>query len=1224
MRLSALARLTTSTILSSTAVAAIGIESVTLPDVDLSVLGQIGLVGDFRGISVYQYAGQQNSSMASTDSLLIDLPSNIVFDFDESDGTINSMCVMGESIYVAGNFTRIGRSEMQSVARINSGTGDVHDLDKGVLGNVNVAYCDVGNSIVYFGGSFTNNVAIWNVSSESWETVPFGGLNGGPVNAIVERNGNIIFGGKFSGIGNTSSTTSMPADEESHMQIVNLKSAHISAQGSTSNSSYSSPRSVVCSNNVSAANSTWLLEDGRAGVWTASFAHDFQPTRLRIRNADANGRGTKTFRFVAYPINGIMNLTYTDPHTGDTTHCDAFCPLQNITEAEYQEFEFVNVIGMDSFSLYLLDYYGEGAGLSEIQVYQEQIISYAVDAFNEPASCGVNNSEISTSKTNGDWKVTTVSGTSYLSAANISGTSLNSTRIAFYPDISIAGNYTVLMYTPGCMADSSCSSRGLVNVRVSPSNGTTTMTHLYQTNDFDKYDIIYEGYVEANDDLFRPVVTLAPVDSQIGDITVAAQKVQFVLTSTSGGLNGLFEYDPANFTTSSGSRDVVIYETAVNLAGMALDDEAEITGLIVADSNLYVAGNFTGQNSIHNFCILSKESDISSAQGGLNGAIAAMVLSDDGTSIIIGGDFSAIANESSFVSGLSYAARYVIQNATWAGLDNGLNGAVDDIVRVSLNLSGDIYSTLIFTGDFSEVLADGNEEAISSAGFALWIESEDAWADRTTLELPFISGSLSASIMIENGTYILAGSLSSQSLVASSGAFLSSGLDMSSMPFDFTDSDPTFARRSLILPVDNNSTGLIYSGTFCRNGSTEYAAVGGKFTVDTQSASYQNFVIFNETDVTGGFLSSILSESSAVLAVYNYDNASLIVGGDFSGSIGDIKVNGIIVWDLKTQNFASTQPPALGGDGVQVNCIVSRPDTNNIIVAGSFSTAGNITCNNLCVYDLDTGSWTSVTGGISGDISSVRFINSDKVIVTGNMTTGDSTACYMAQYDFSSSSWSTLGPQSSELPGPVNVFLSTSDSVSDALVTGIYSGNHSNYLMAYSSGSWVSFGKDLLEGTTIYDLEMLNLANAAHRNSSIIPDDSILLVLGDLKFQEYGNVSAAFFDGDSWTPFLYSVKENNSPGVIYSLFTEIVESVPSIYAATSETHLKAGYVVLISLAISLAIMFMIIGTALTVAYWRRRSEGYEPFPSQLSDEHMARTLLPSALFGDMSSAPAKY
>ncbi|KAK9388269.1 cortical protein marker for cell polarity-domain-containing protein [Lipomyces mesembrius] len=1220
MRLSALARLTISTVVSSTAVAAIVIDSVTLPDVDLSGLGQIGLVGDFRGISLYQYAGQQNSSIASTDSLLIDLPSNIVFDFDESDGTINSMCVMGESIYVAGNFTRIGNSEMQSVARINSSTGDVHDLDKGVLGNVNVAFCDVDNSVVYFGGSFTNNVAIWNVSSESWETVPFGGLKGGPVNSIVERNGNIIFGGKFSGIGNTFSTT---YDEGPHMQLVNLKSANISAQGSTSNGHYSSPRSVVCSNNVSAANSTWLLEDGHAGVWTASFAYDFQPTKLRIRNADANGRGTKTFRFVAYPINGIMNLTYTDPDTGDTIHCDAFCPLQNITEAEYQEFEFVNVIGMDSFSLYLLDYYGEGAGLSEIQVYQEQIISYAIDAFNEPASCGVNNSEISTSKTNGDWKVTTASGTSYLSAANVSGTSLNSTRVAFYPDISIAGNYTVLMYTPGCMADSSCSSRGVVSVRVSPSNGTTMVTHLYQTNDFDKYDIIYEGYVEANDELFRPVVTLGPVDSQIGDITVAAQKVQFVLTSTSGGLNGLFEYDPANFTTSSGSSDFGIYETAVNLAGMALDDNAEITGLVVADSNLYVAGKFTGQGSIHNFFILSIESDISSAQGGLNGTVAAMVVSEDGKSIIIGGNFSASANESSFVTGLSYVARYIIQNATWTGLDNGLNGAVDDIVRVSLNLSGDIYSTLIFTGDFSEILADGDEEAISSAGFALWIESEDAWADRTALELPFISGSLSASIMIENGTYILAGSLSSQSLVASSGAFLSSGRDMSAMPFDFTDSDGTFTRRSLLLPVGNNSTGLIYSGTFCRNGRTEYAAVGGKFTVDTQSASYQNFVVFNETDVTGGFLSSTFSESTAVLALYNHDNASLIVGGDFSGSIGDIKVNGIIVWDLKTQDFASTQPPALGGDGVQVNSIASRPDTSKIIVAGSFSTAGNITCNSLCIYDLDTGSWTSVTGGISGNISSVRFIDSDKAIVTGNMTTGDSTACYMAQYDFSSSSWSTLGPQSSELPGPVTVFLSTSDSVSDALVTGIY-GNGSAYLMAYSSGSWVSFGKDLLEGTTIYDLEMLNLVNAAHRNSSTIPDDNILLVLGDLKFHEYGNVSAAFFDGDSWTPFLYSVKENNSPGVIYSLFTDIVESVPSAYAATIETHLKAGYVVLISLAISLAIMFMIIGTALTVAYWRRRSEGYEPFPSQLSDEHMTRTLLPTALFGEISSAPAKY
>ncbi|KAK9365717.1 cortical protein marker for cell polarity-domain-containing protein [Lipomyces kononenkoae] len=1221
MRLSRLALLTTSVIVSWTTVTAlgIGIESVTLPDVDISALGQIGIVGDFRGVSLYQFSGQQNSSVTSTDSLLVDLPSNVVFEFDESDGTINSMCTMGDSIYIGGNFTRIGDSQINSVARINSSTGDVYDLYNGLLGAVNVAYCDLNNSIVYFGGSFTNNVAIWNASSDSWEVVPFGGLYGGPVNAIVERNGNIIFGGKFLGIGNSSSTASVLAGEESQMQLVNMKTANISAQGSTSNRPYDNPKSVVCSNNISAADSTWLLEDGLPGVWTASFAYDIQPTRLRIRNADAGGHGTKTFRIVAHPINGIMNLTYADPDTGDTTHCDAFCPLQNITVAEFQEFEFVNVIGMNSFSLYLLDYYGSGAGLSEVQVYQEQIISYAIDAFNEPASCGVSNSQISSSNFRGDWKITTASGTSYLSAADISGTQLSSTVVTFYPDIVTAGNYTVLMYTPGCMADFSCASRGQVNVTVSPrSNGATTGTVLYQTNDFDKYDVIYEGYVDAINDMFRPMVTLGPADSQTGNITVAAQQVQFVLTSTSGGLNGIFEYDSANFTTSSDSTDIAIQDTAVNLAGMALNSDAEITGLLVADSNLYVAGNFTGNALIHNFFILSNESEISSAQGGLNGPIEAMVLSEDGMSIFVGGNFSASANESLLISGLSNVAQYSIQNAAWKGLDNGLNGAVDNIVRVFLNLSGDTYSTLMFAGSFSEILADGVESVIESPGYALWIESDSAWADRTILPMPFIIGSLSASVMADNGTYILAGNLSSQSLVTSSGVFVSPGLDMTPLPFDFVQSAGPLANLSLLLPIGDNSTSVINSGTFFRNGSAQYAAVGGEFTVDTHSASYQNFVVFNETDVTGGFLASAISESASVLAVYNYDNASLVVGGDFSASISETQVNGIVIWDIKTQTFASMQPPALGGDAVQVNSIISRPDTTNIVVAGSFSTAGNITCNSLCVYDLAGGSWTSVTGGISGNIYSIKFIDSDNLIVTGNMTTGDSITCYMAQYDFSSSSWSLLGSQSAELPGPVSVFLSASDTVSDALVTGIYAGNRSTYLMAYSSGTWISLDNDLLDGTTIYDLEFLELTSPAHRNSTIIPDDSILLVLGDLKFKEYGNVSAAFFDGDSWTPFMYSVKGDNSPGVIHSLFSEVSQSVPSIYATINKGSLKAGYVVLISLAISLAIMFVIIGTALLVAYWRRRSEGYE------SLQVAQQSLLPAQLFESMSSVPAKY
>ena len=62
----------------------------------------------------------------------------------------------------------------------------------------------------------------------------------------------------------------------------------------------------------------------------------YRPTKLRLRNTHFQGRGTKTFRFVAQPIDGIMNFTYTDPATGQAAHCDATCPLSHDPSVEFQ------------------------------------------------------------------------------------------------------------------------------------------------------------------------------------------------------------------------------------------------------------------------------------------------------------------------------------------------------------------------------------------------------------------------------------------------------------------------------------------------------------------------------------------------------------------------------------------------------------------------------------------------------------------------------------------------------------------------------------------------------------------------------------------------------------------------------------------------------------------------------------------------------------------------
>jgi hypothetical protein len=97
----------------------------------------------------------------------------------------------------------------------------------------------------------------------------------------------------------------------------------------------------------------------------------FRPTKLRLYNTHFQGRGTKTFRYQELPDTGILNLTYTDPQTGQKVFCDSECPLSNNASETFRDFEFVNSVGMSGFMLQISDWYGQGAGLDGIELYED-------------------------------------------------------------------------------------------------------------------------------------------------------------------------------------------------------------------------------------------------------------------------------------------------------------------------------------------------------------------------------------------------------------------------------------------------------------------------------------------------------------------------------------------------------------------------------------------------------------------------------------------------------------------------------------------------------------------------------------------------------------------------------------------------------------------------------------------------------------------------------------
>ena len=347
------------------------------PNLDLSQLGRVALAGDFDSISLYTYREQNENSYNTNGSqaLLTQLPNGAFATLAAADASIATMCpfILQDGtfagIVVGGNFTSLGGIEAQGVAMFNPSTGGVTALP-GLSGQVYSLLCDQETNTVYVGGEFkgasSTNAIAW-VGMTGWSNLPFAGFNG-PVRSIAKApGGNAIFGGEFTGLGNTTAATPTSKDQ----QIINLSSANISAVASSTQNGFSDPKNIVCkTNGQDGSGNTWLLDDNTPGAWKADLNFGFQPTKLRLYNTRRDGRGTRIFRFTANPINGIMNLTYTDPVTKAKVYCDSRCPLSNDAAVPYQDFEFVNVIGMNAFRIDISEWYGKGGGLDGVELFE--------------------------------------------------------------------------------------------------------------------------------------------------------------------------------------------------------------------------------------------------------------------------------------------------------------------------------------------------------------------------------------------------------------------------------------------------------------------------------------------------------------------------------------------------------------------------------------------------------------------------------------------------------------------------------------------------------------------------------------------------------------------------------------------------------------------------------------------------------------------------------------
>ncbi|CDU25719.1 uncharacterized protein SPSC_05890 [Sporisorium scitamineum] len=427
-----------------------------------------------------------------------------------------------------------------------------------------------------------------------------------------------------------------------------------------------------------------------------------------------------------------------------------------------------------------------------------------------------------------------------------------------------------------------------------------------------------------------------------------------------------------------------------------------------------------------------------------------------------------------------------------------------------------------------------------------------------------------------------------------------------------------FKRAAVMIPASLMSSGqneILASAFWQRDDGSFVNILGGNFTT---TAGIRNLAFYDDSSNTASAFpappSSSGQQSLAVIRSLLVDGDMLYIGGD----------GGFEAYDLKKASWVTNAAPlsASSGQVLSVTAIDHRPDSTQLIVSGSFASAGSLPCQNVCLWDTNGMRWSPLSAGLSGQISALDFAGSkaNQLILAGSMTVNGAEAS-LATYNFDTQVWNslgTVGSGSNQIPGPATA-VSVDDLNANAIfVAGRTADGTAPYLVRWDGTQYTAVDNgQFLPATGISQLTFVPISKA-HPSNQILEDNRLLVVSGALTIQGYGNISSVFFDGQSYSPFLVATNLDGSSGIVraFSRSTEVLRF-PNLH------HLAVGLVILISIAIGLGIVFLLVLLGLIWAVARRRPEPRDvDVPLSASDESLGlgEKKRPSSLLATLNAA----
>ncbi|MBY0262212.1 MAG: hypothetical protein K2Q20_07690, partial [Phycisphaerales bacterium] len=392
------------------------------------------------------------------------------------------------------------------------------------------------------------------------------------------------------------------------------------------------------------------------------------------------------------------------------------------------------------------------------------------------------------------------------------------------------------------------------------------------------------------------------------------------------------------FTTAGGVAvsNIARYNPSTN-TWSALGSGTDSTVLALAvlpGGDVIVGGGFTAAGGVaaNKIARYSPTTGVWSALGsGTDEFVGALAVLPGGD-LIVGGGFTTAGGVSA-----TRIARYNPTTGAWSALGSGTSGSRGDVRALAVRADGD----LIVGGEFTS--AGG----VPASGIARYNSSTGVWSALGK----GVEGLIFAVAALPGGDVMVAGS----------------------PPQQIARYNP--ARDTWFAPK-GVEIGHIAALAISPDGSV---FVGGRFD-SVGGLPADNVALYNAT--TGGWSALGRALNGEVSAMAVVPTGDVIVGGRFTIA-GGIAANNIVRFD-PTAGVWSALGRGLGGtDGrinVSVNAIAVLPD-GDIVVGGSFDTAGDIKASNIARYNPTTAVWSALGRGTDNAVRALLVLPGGDVIV---------------------------------------------------------------------------------------------------------------------------------------------------------------------------------------------------------------------------------------------------